>query len=187
MKTVIILNGAPGCGKDTIAKQMFHRFGLELCSMKEPMFNIARAMLGTSGYERFKSDYDDRTQKEKSQDYLGGKSPRDFFIWISEDVVKPLFGKQHFGKLASESLQEKKSTAIFSDGGFPDEVRRLVEDGFKVKLVRLHRKGFTFAGDSRDHIYIPELISWRYREYDVPLISGDIDRAVYDIVNVWQD
>lgn len=188
MKTVIILNGPPGCGKDTLQLAMFHRYGIERQSMKAPMFDIAKAMLGPVDFERFMKDYEDRSQKEKPQDYLQGESPRTFMIWISEHVIKPKFGKQHFGKLASDSLQSERNTAVFSDGGFPDEVRRLVADGYKVKLVRLHRDGFDFGGDSRNYIHIPDLLgSWQYREYDVQVIPGNVEVGVQRLREVWLD
>lgn len=184
MKTVIILNGPPGCGKDTIQQKLANLQNLECRSMKEPMFKIVKAMLGDKTFKNFMRDYEDRKQKESPQEYLGGKSPRQFMIWISEDVIKPLFGNQHFGKLAAEALQKENRTAIFSDGGFPDEVRCLVDSGFKVKLIRLHREGFTFEGDSRDYIHIPELLGdFKYSEHDVTLHDGYIMhgcRLVYE-------
>lgn len=182
MKTVIILNGPPGCGKDTIQRHMAHRYTLESRSMKEPMFDVVRSMLGETTFKRFMADYDDRNEKESPQEYLGGKSPRQFMIWISEDVIKPLFGKRHFGNLAAEKLEKERRTAVFSDGGFPDEVEALVEAGFKVKLIRLHRDGFTFEGDSRDYIHIPHLLGgWRYTEHDVTLFDGDVYGAVIEV------
>jgi hypothetical protein len=158
---------------------MSQRYNLESRSMKEPMFDLVRAMLGETMFKRFMLDYDDRTQKESPQEYLGGKSPRQFMIWISESVIKPQFGKRHLGNLAAEKLKVEKSTAIFSDGGFPDEVEAIVEAGFKVKLIRLHRDGFTFDGDSRDYIHIPHLLGgWNYAEKDVTLCDGEIYHGV---------
>lgn len=188
MKTVLILNGPPGCGKDTLQAAMSQRYGIERQSMKAPMFDIAKAILGPVDFKRFMADYDNRSEKENPQDYLQGESPRTFMIWISEHVIKPKFGNQHFGKLASDALKTERNTAIFSDGGFPDEVRRLVDDGYKVKLVRLHREGFDFGGDSRDYIHIPELLGgWQYREYDVDVIPGDVYAGANELFRIWKD
>lgn len=186
MKTVIILNGPPGCGKDTLQLAMHQRYGIERQSMKAPMFEIARAILGPVDFKRFMSDYENRSEKERTQDYLHGESPRTFMIWISEQVIKPKFGNQHFGKLASDALKTERSTAIFSDGGFPDEARRLVNDGYNVKLVRLHREGYTFDGDSRNYIFLTDMIGQNYQEYDILLIKDCVEIAVHELFKIWK-
>ena len=68
-------------------------------------------------------------------------------------------------------------TFVCTDGGFPDEVIQLVEDGHDVTLVRLFMDGKTFAGDSRNYIRIkgshfPDYDN--YQEHDVNLVNGDI-------------
>lgn len=89
---IIVLNAPPGAGKDTIAKRMAEASKVfKLASMKEPMWDIAKAVLG-SKYDEFVSLYNDRETKEKSCEFLGGLSPRQFFIHISEQWCKPLFG-----------------------------------------------------------------------------------------------
>ena len=108
-------------------------------------------------------------------------------IWISESVVKPLFGSQQFGKLMSEHIRicDEGFTFVCTDGGFPDEVIRLVEDGHDVTLVRLFMDGKTFAGDSRDYISIMGSLPpryKRYREHDVHLVNGDIEGGVLAVV-----
>ncbi|ATW61795.1 hypothetical protein HOS46_gp18 [Escherichia phage DTL] len=104
-------------------------------------------------------------------------------IWISESVVKPLFGDRQFGKLMSEHIRicDDVFSFVCTDGGFPDEVIQLVEDGHDVTLVRLFMDGKTFEGDSRDYISIKGLLSHnykRYSEHDVHLVNGDIEGGV---------
>ena len=54
MKTAIILNGAPGAGKDTIGCILADTYDhVALRSFKAPMFEIARAILGEANYEYF--------------------------------------------------------------------------------------------------------------------------------------
>lgn len=174
MKKVIILNGAPGTGKDTVADLAKKVCGFHVASFKEPMFRIVAAMLGNAGFMRFMDDYNNREKKEKPQEYLGGKSPREMMIWISEEVIKPVFGNQHFGKVASESIRPVNNHVIFSDGGFADEVIRLIKDGYDVHLIRLHREGFDFSGDSRSHIRLPGLIKEGcYNESDIDVVEGN--------------
>lgn len=180
MAKIIILNAPPHAGKDTIGNMLIDTtnfYHIVHMSFKAPMFKIAKAMLGESGYDKFMAAYNDRNQKEKPQAFLNGKSPREFMIWISEDVIKPQFGKQYFGERFSQDAKQlgRFHPIICTDGGFPDEVIKLVEDGHKVKLCRLHRTGFTFQGDSRDYISLP--VEWHgvndYEECDFILIDGD--------------
>lgn len=181
MAKVIILNAPPGAGKDTIANMLYSKCGVMPVSFKRPMFQIAAAMLGED-HELFLAAYDDREQKEKPQDFLGGKSCREFMIWISESVIKPLFGEKHFGKLMSDHLrncEQEGHKFICSDGGFPSEVESLVESGHEVVLIRMWRDGYNFDNDSRDYIYLHERFHGKnYVEFDVNLTDGAPELAV---------
>lgn len=183
MAKIIILNGPASVGKDTISNELEEYYNCIPTSFKRPMFYIAAAILDSSAFNKFVTAYNDRDQKEIPQSFLGGKTCREFMIWISETVVKPMFGKRHFGKLMSEHIKThyEGSTFVCTDGGFPEEVIQLVEDGHDVTVVRLFMEGRTFAGDSRDYIRIEEsqfrYCSW-YQECDVHLINGDIDGGV---------
>ena len=79
-------------------------------------------------------------------------SPRDAMIHMSENVLKPLFGKDVFGIMAAKSLED--GVNIFSDGGFAEEVQCLLDevgvDNFM--LIHVTRKGCSFEGDSRDYV-----------------------------------
>lgn len=187
MSKIIILNGPAGVGKDTIGNALAADYNCIPTSFKRPMFEIAASILGARAFSKFITAYDDRDQKEQPQGFLGGKTCREFMIWISETVVKPLFGNQQFGKLMSEHIRlcDEGFCFVCTDGGFPDEVIRLVEDGHDVTLVRLFMDGKTFAGDSRDYISIMGLLSpryKRYREHDVHLVNGDVDGGVMAVV-----
>lgn len=87
---------------------------------------------------------------------------RDFMIWLSEDVIKPMFGNDYFGKAAVNYFQgviETNNSGIFviSDSGFYDESLPIVDYccrqlGSKVHLWQIHRPGKTFEFDSRDYV-----------------------------------
>lgn len=186
MAKIIILNAPPGAGKDTIANALYAKFDLVPVSFKRPMFQIAAAMLGEETHQLFLAAYDDRDQKEKPQDFLGGKTCREFMIWISEEVIKPVFGDKHFGKLMSEHLHQYGANEyVCSDGGFPSEVESLIESGHEVMLVRLWRGGYNFDNDSRNYIYLHERFHCdKYREYDVNLTEGEPGKAVEAIAGL---
>lgn len=184
-RDIIILNGPPGCGKDTIAAYLTgHSYPAVKASFKQPVFDIAFSMLGPTRYVEFMDMYNDREQKEKPQVIFGGKSPRQFMTWISEDVMKPVFGDQYFGRRMVEEIHVmcRDLAVVITDGGFTEEIKPLVKAGHEVHICRLHRGGFTFAGDSRDYI---DLSGYHYRihHYDFHLQDGKPELAVSEIVN----
>lgn len=125
--------------------------------------------------------YNDRDKKEQPQKELGGLTYREFMIHISEDIMKPLYGDDVFGKRAAQvcvdALYFGHKNVVFSDGGFIDEVKALHEEGLEVIVIRLHRDGYTFVGDSRRYIY-PDFC----RSFDVTLNEGMPHQAVQEIL-----
>lgn len=184
---IIVLNAPPGAGKDTIASRMAESSKVfKLASMKEPMWDIAKAVLG-SKYDEFVSLYNDRETKEKPCEFLGGLSPRQFFIHISEEWCKPLFGEQYFGERMLQRVRQLKPyEVVLSDGGFPAELKPALEAGETVMLVRLHRDGYTFEGDSRDYIKESDLMGEDFWILDIDLEEGRVDDAVTKIIAAYE-
>lgn len=169
MAKVIILNGPAGCGKDTLARALVE-MGLAkgVASFKNPMFNIAMAALGQDAYREFLDGYDDRARKEKPEGFLNGLSRRQFMIAISEQFIKPVFGDDYFGKYLAGNLPDGDEVFVVSDGGFASEVTPIVAAGHDVRIVRLHRDGHTFEGDSRGYLYDINGV----KDYDTYIIPG---------------
>ena len=148
----IILNSPPNAGKDFAAETIKSMYGAEVCSFKKPMFDIAKTMTGLDE-KAFMEIYNNRERKESPQRAFYGYSPRSFMIWLSEDVCKPHFGKDYFGKVAASNSCTERGT-VFSDGGFPEEIAPLVAKfgAENVLIVRFTRNGAVYEGDSRDYI-----------------------------------
>lgn len=186
MAKIIVLNAPPHAGKDTIGGLVkdYSPVPLRLLSFKQPMFDIACAMLGPSNYRKFLAAYNDRSQKEKPHAFLNGMSCREFMIWISEDVIKPRFGNGYFGKAFAQEAESSDIPVICTDGGFPDEIIELIRGGHEVKVCRLHRPGYTFEGDSRDYIRISDAKDHvsGYREYDYYLMDKNPMVTVEEII-----
>ena len=188
MKNVIILNGAPGIGKDTIAEIIARKWEYRILSFKSPMFDIARTILGATDFARFAVRYHDRKRKEVKYDFLGDRSPREFMIHISENFVKPTLGKNQFGKLLCDSALTSPFNCIVSDGGFDEEVEHVAaHEALNVFVVRLHRDGMTFEGDSRKHIRRPDLICDTYHELDFDMTTGEPEDDAQKILDMVSD
>lgn len=153
MRKCIILNGPPGVGKDTLAGLLVAMGDFSQCENKTTLHEIALAMTGLAPevwYER----YNNRELKEVPWEELGNMSQRNFFIHLSENVVKPIMGLDQFGRLSARRAAKCPGNVVFSDGGFQPEMGCL-QEAFGVEnvfLVRLARHGYSFEGDSRNYL-----------------------------------
>lgn len=156
--SVIILNGPPGSGKDTLAKLLVESYKLrgvnaQVFEFKAIMFKIAKLVSGASG-ELWDELYS-REQKELPQAFLGGLSARQFMIRISEEWMKPTFGPGILGQLAYKDVRDSGcELAIFSDGGFQSEVEPFQRPGVHLHVMRLYPSwDSSFDGDSRNYLF----------------------------------
>jgi len=180
-KKVIVLNGAPSTGKDTIAHFFRNKFYFEKMEIKTELFAAALSISGISEQDWFER-YENRKDslKEVPWDRLNGISQREFLIKISEEWMKPVFGNSVFGiKAAKRILKSEEDIFIFSDGGFQEEFDAITsavgEDN--VLLIRLHRNGCSFEIDSRSHLN-------HKHEADIHNDS-DIDSACREIFDLY--
>jgi Fe-S cluster assembly ATPase SufC len=159
---VIILNGPPGCGKDTIANMLCKVAPVLRGEFKGQLY-LQTAMLLTEISDDFggpeisevevKERNEDRALKE--QPWIGGLSVRRWLQITSEMVVKKDKGSDFFGRAAADLWYGKYIHHVISDGGFIEEVNAVVDKFGQdtVYVVRLFRNGFDFGTDSRRYIY----------------------------------
>ena len=150
-KQVIIFNGPPGSGKDYICNYLSNVLDRTRHSeFKEHLFRCTCVLFNVT-YEEFMELYTDREKKETSTCLLYGYSPREAMIYVSEEVIKPKFGKDYFGLCTAENLGF--GLTVFSDGGFIEELEAVYDecDG-NMMIVQLHRDGCDFSKDSRSYI-----------------------------------
>jgi hypothetical protein len=176
---VIILNGPPGSGKDTIAEEL-RAADFGHLRVKTKLFSQAIEMSRISFSEWFQR-YNDRKLKETPWDRLGGLSQREFLIKISEEWVKPIFGKDYYGRVAGEAAADEllwDNSVVFSDGGFQEEFDTIksIVGKENILLVRLYREGTSWDGDSRGYLKNPD---W---EVDIEN-NGSVQEVVEHIKN----
>lgn len=177
-KLVIIFNGPPNSGKDYAAKVVTDKFeGAVHLEFKKALREVAHHMasLHTTGYVQWnlqdavdacnEIEYSERkSDKDTIHRYaFGMRSWREFLIWISETVMKPILGQDIFGRAAAKLVQATDARIIaFSDGGFQVEVDELLKlEGVTVVVLQLKREGYDWGNDSRGYVQTKYLIDTR--------------------------
>ncbi len=152
---VIFLNGPPGSGKDTIANQLYLEGGRHL-KFAAPLKAAARAMFKLPDDLWYVLEQNGSQEaKTEIRNIFFKQSWRSLLIWLSEDVMKPKFGKDVFGQLAIRSLNVTGSPfTVFSDCGFAEEVEVVAKFvGYSnCQIWNIVRPGYDFRDDSRSYI-----------------------------------
>lgn len=182
LSLAVILNGPPNSGKDTLAIAM-EPYGFQQQMFKTALYEQTARFLQMDA-AHFKKLATHRIYKEE-QTLLHPTSkielsPREAMIHVSEHMIKPHCGKDFFGIAASQRcIDEKAQLAVFSDGGFPEELPPLEAVYENVVVMRLHRDGCSFDGDSRTYLSDED-----FNCHDIHLIDGNIEHGVELILNV---
>lgn len=183
----VVLNGPPGCGKDTIANLITRNGAFIKRQFKDALYEHTARYFEVD-LDKFIHYASDRDLKDsKSLAGLGGRTPREALIYVSESVYKPRHGKQYFGDVEARSVEELfgrmdgNANVIYPDGGFPDEVIRVGDTFDGILIIRLHRDGFDFSNDSRDYIYLPD--SPKRISVDVLLTNDDVEGGVNAVLS----
>lgn len=145
---IFIFNGPPGSGKDAAAL-FFKDLGFKHHSFKEELFKETIKYFDVDS-TWFMEGYEDRSIKERKEHLLEGMSRREAMIFVSEEVIKPLHGKDYFGKRSADKLHIG-ADYCFSDGGFVEELLPVINKvgADEIILVQLTREGCDFSSDSR--------------------------------------
>lgn len=202
---VVLFNAPPRAGKDTASD-----LGADLVEREEidgllhslqfkfasPLFSAVQGLFGldTATWVKLYNDH-----KDEPSDHLMGMSPREAMIWMSEDVAKPKFGRNFFGRIASKQIGRHVSKwpyselvddlAIFySDCGFSEEVVEVVQSvgADDCFLVRIERPGCTYVSDSRNYIN-PEEVGIADDNFFIVENSGsldDLESRLEDILSI---
>lgn len=156
MPKIILFNGPPRSGKDTATKFALEHLGSRAVHYRfaEPLKDAVHSLFGMSGImiEHFDA------VKNVPTDAFFGMSPREAYIWLSEEVAKPKFGKDFFTKIAIKEIEKYDDHIIvISDCGFNEEVEglRLKFGSENIRIVYLERQGATYQNDSRTYISAP--------------------------------
>jgi hypothetical protein len=156
---VVLLNGPPRVGKDTAGRAIERSiYGAQVLKFAEALKRATHALYGLqvpTGY------FEDRKDTPASEFF--GATPRAAYIAMSERMVKPALGAEHFGRVMVRRIKAARRTGarvvVITDCGFASEIAPVAAavGPEAMLLVRLHApgRGCTFAGDSRSHVAAP--------------------------------
>lgn len=171
MGKIILLNGPPSSGKDTAARHIREMRGLLFNSpigyvrptLDRMSMPIKRAFAGTMGLPITEDGIVEPWESKKEEViHEFGVSYRQWQIDFSEKFLKT-YREEIFGRLLVARIKRRFAKGIANlivvpDCGFSIEIDVLYEEFERedILLIRCHRQGFTFAGDSRSYVRAPK-------------------------------
>lgn len=182
---IILLNGPPGSGKDTIGNIIARL--VPSCvkyKMSHPLKKALQVLLGID--DRLWATYLSSDWKDEPFDIFPSTTPRQALIKLSEEFVKPLFGNDFFGHLTVQAIQKLASRhVVITDTGFTDEVKPILDHyrPANVRIIQIHRPGHGYTEDSRDYVNIDMLgmqPHWTtiVNEHDLHLLEAQVKRIM---------
>jgi len=150
MTQLVLLNGPPRCGKDTLVQQLVPYLKFSHLKFAAPIKRMVAGLLNVD--MRYIEEF-----KEMPVKTLRDETIRYTLIRLSEEFMKPRYGNDIFGSLLwQEAKNAANKLVVVSDCGFVSEVNRVVASAGKANclIVRIHRAGTDFSGDSRS--YLPD-------------------------------
>lgn len=180
---IIIFNCPAGSGKDTIGRCFKNLFGCELRAFKTALYLATFPHTSCKNYAEFIKYCTDRELKEIPNFKFDGLSPRQMLIRVSENIIKPKYGKAYFGLKSAEEIspQSFSKGVVFTDGGFPEEVVPLIEKFGKhsIYVIQFCGQGKNdFEGDSRDFFNLPDVKTIRMTQENEEIIPESFARLV---------
>lgn len=174
MKKILLVNGPPRSGKDTVGRIVSElvpdvhvtKFAHALKSATHALFLGLHGefdKLDMSSMEDNCLVCSDDAYYEAQKDVPGmvrffGITPRKAYILVSEVLCKPTLGKQVFGDILADAIERRSEEYIVvTDSGFVEEAGPLVKR-FGVEnmdLAQVSRPGCNFRDDSRSYIQFP--------------------------------
>jgi len=158
MRKIVLVNGPPRSGKDSLGaflKQRAPSF-VHVDKFARILKESAHALYGlVDGLDRPLPHDAFEDSKEETHSCFYGLTPREAYQKVSEVYFKKVHGQEIFGRMLADSLERNQApVVVLTDSGFVEEALCLISrfPDAEPLLVRLHREGYTFEGDTRGYI-----------------------------------
>lgn len=189
---IVFLNGPPECGKDTLADHCVETYkGIRKTKFATPLKAACHTLMGLPfGNEDHADQFEEI--KDEPNPLFFNMTPREMYIKMSEEFLKPIAGKTAFGYIwwrRNKDYMDARNLIIVSDCGFVEELQPIMmhhpdED---MALIRIHRADCDFRRDSRSYISNVML-----HEADLNNIEGIPQNMYSDFVKIlarwgWSD
>lgn len=182
MRKMIMLNGPPRCGKDTIADALAKKF------TQYPIY---------THHEKFSQPLKDGVKaiyslpnsieetKDESDERLMGATYRSAQISLFHHLSR-VHGNTVLGQLFTARTVRRDGVFIVSDTGRFDEVFPAIKnfDADSCVVFRIHRDGTSFANDIRQYVTNTDIIG--VKSFDVDN-NGSVETVVLTIIDVLTD
>lgn len=175
---LVILNGPPRSGKDTLADYLCYRYSnaVHLKFADEVKQKVHRMY----GLHESSSIALEKTKDIpcKALYYL---TPREAYIGLSELYIKPMHGKDFLGRVLVEKIKQtprfEDRLFVVSDGGFMEELEALLKviKSKCISVARIHRPGCDFKNDSRRYLTQEELEERNVVSFDLYNLGEKVD------------
>lgn len=159
-----MFNGPPRAGKDTAADLLYSYLN-KIEGITPYRYAFARPLKeATHALFGIKCDWEAfEYTKDLKQEKFFGLSPREAYIKVSEEMVKPVLGKDHWGKVFLNYIEGLptigETVVVISDCGFIDEIQPIKKKigSHNIFMIYVTREGTSFKNDSRSYIEDPSL------------------------------
>lgn len=149
---IIILSALPQSGKDSLADHCVSKLGLVKVEFKEALHHDAARLLGIP-LQTWLDNYTNESKDLPNLKVPFFKEPisaRRWLQFVSEDIMKPRFGRRFYGFQLGHKLDTMPNdTFICSDGGFPEELDALRHMGYTPIVLRIYRDACRSVSDTR--------------------------------------
>lgn len=196
MAHVFIFNGAPNTGKDYLVdnviklnnsylKNGYTNKGMYKLQFKDKLFELVKTIYSLTD-QVWDSIYE-RESKELPNDLLDGLSPRQAIIKISEEVIKPNYGKDYFGRCVLKDIEKNdddEGIYLLSDGGFMEEVYPIIENAHHTLTIFKLEDGihtFEMYNDSRGYLDVSQYPQVKYFKLFNQKTWDDVENTFVEI------
>jgi len=185
MRKMIMLNGPPRCGKDTIAGALDEYLNVVRGDEYQVIHEKFSAPLKAGVRAIYGVPPDIEETKDESDDRLLGATYRGAQISLFHHLSR-VHGNTVLGQLFSARTLRRDGVFIVSDTGRFDEVFPAIKsfDADSCVVFRIHRDGTSFANDIRQYVTNTDIIG--IKSFDVDN-NGSVETVVLTIIDVLTD